>query len=277
MIWDCYLCANFIEVEKQVNFLDGQINYTVSGSGEAVVLLHGFLEDHTIWNNFSDRLSKNYTVITIDLPGFGKSSIFSELHTMDFMAKSVKHVLDKENTKYCVLTGHSMGGYVSLAFASLYPEMLKGFVLFHSQAAADNEEGKINRNRTIDIVKGDHSSFIHAFIPTLFAEKNIPAYPGEIEQLRVVSANTSKEGIVAALAGMRDRDDSLQLISEIEIPVFFIIGKQDSKISLNTVLGQLALPANCEALILDEVGHMGFIEAEEITYLALEHFIERNI
>jgi pimeloyl-ACP methyl ester carboxylesterase len=169
-----------------------------------------------------------------------------------------------------------MGGYVSLAFAALYPEKLNGLVLFHSQAAADNAEGKVNRDRTIEIVKGNHAKFIHSFIPTLFAEKNVNNFSAEIEKLQEVSAKTPSEGIVAALAGMRERNDSLELISEINIPLFFIVGKQDSRISLSVIMNQLSLPRSCEAIILDDVGHMGFIEAEEITYLVLEHFIERN-
>lgn len=262
---------------KQLNFLEGQLNYSIKGKGKAVVLLHGFLEDHSIWKSFSDRLSEKYTVISIDLPGFGKSSVFLNIHSMEFMAKAVKQVLDEENITKSVLTGHSMGGYVSLAFAELYSENLKGLVLFHSQAAADSPEAKINRDRTIEIVNGNHMSFIHSFVPTLFAERNVKAFTKEIAELEVVSTKTPKEGITAALAGMRDRKDSLDLISGIDIPLYFIVGKQDSKIALPLVMEQLSLPKNSEAIILDEVGHMGFLEAEETTYHALESFIERTI
>jgi pimeloyl-ACP methyl ester carboxylesterase len=264
-------------MEKQASYLEGQLNYSLKGSGKAVVLLHGFLEDHSIWINFSDKLSEKFNVISIDLPGFGKSSVFSTLHSMEFMAKAVKHILDEENVDKFILAGHSMGGYVSLAFAKLYPEKLKGLVLFHSQAAADTEEAKTNRNRTIEIVKSDHASFIHSFVPTLFAEKNVAIFSEEIKNLQKVSAKTPTDGIVASLAGMRDRNDSLKLLAEIDIPVYFIAGKQDSKIALPLVMEQLSLPKNSEAIILDEVGHMGFIEAEETTYFALESFIERTI
>ena len=262
---------------KQTIFEDGFISYEVKGSGKAVCLLHGFLEDHSIWNDFMESLSATYTVIAIDLPGFGKSPALSEIHSMDLMARAVKAVLESEQINQCIMVGHSMGGYVLLAFAQLFDKMLKGLVLFHSQAAADTEEGKLNRDRTIEIVKGSHASFIHAFIPSLFAEANVERFSKEIENLQTVSASTKPEGIVAALAGIKKRDDSLELLSSLDIPVFFIIGKQDSKISLDDVINQLTYPSNCEALILDNVGHMGFIEAEDITYLALEHFIERNI
>ena len=263
-------------MEKQTAFKNGKINYTIEGNGSAVVLLHGFLEDLGMWANFSKLLSAKYKVIAIDLPGFGKSSVFDKTHQLHFMADAVHAVLENEQVENCIMTGHSMGGYVTLAFAEKYAKKLKGLVLFHSQAAADNKEAKTNRDRTIEIVRGNHASFIHAFIPSLFAEANVEKYAKEINILEAVSLNTSTDGITAALAGMRDRQDSTGLLKELECPVFFIIGKKDSKIDLNTVVKQLSLPKNCEALILEDVGHMGFIEAENITYLALEHFIERN-
>jgi len=263
-------------MEKQLKFENGQLNYSLKGDGKVVALLHGFLEDLSIWNDFSNKLSDKYKVLSIDLPGFGKSSVFSETHTMEFMAKAVYHILDSENVDTCVLCGHSMGGYVSLAFAELFPKKLRGLVLFHSQAAADSDEAKANRNRTIEIVNSNHSEFIHAFIPTLFAGKNVEIFSDEIERLQTVSAKTKKEGITAALSGMKDRKDSRKLISEADYPVYFIVGKQDSKIALPLITEQIKLPKNAEAILLENVGHMGFIEAREITYKAFKHFIERN-
>ncbi len=110
----------------------------------------------------------------------------------------------------------------------------------------------------------------------MFAEDNVDTFKNEILELQAVSAQTSAEGIVAALAGMRDREDSFELLRQLNIPVLFIIGKQDSRITLDNIMPQLELPANCEALILDGVGHMGFIESEDLTYATLEHFAERN-
>lgn len=263
-------------MEKQVQFQNGSIHYRKKGSGSAVVLLHGFMENHTIWNDFSDALSRNYLVIDIDLPGHGESDNFGEVHSMDLMAESVAAVLDQEKVNRCIMVGHSMGGYVTLAFARKYEERLNGMVLFHSQAAADDEQGKINRNRTIDIVKGDHGSFIHAFVPTLFCEDTVDEFSREIERLTEQSMKMSVQGITAALAGMRDRHDSRDLLAMLNVPVFFIIGKKDAKIPLEKILDQLPLPANSEALILDNIGHMGFLESRDLTLKALEHFVERN-
>jgi pimeloyl-ACP methyl ester carboxylesterase len=264
-------------MEKWIAFEKGKISYSVKGEGPVVVLLHGFLEDKSIWDRFADQFSSSYKVIAIDLPGFGQTSVFDKVHSMPFMANTVFSVLSDEGVDKCIMVGHSMGGYVTLAFASSYPDKLKGLVLFHSQAAADSQEARVNRERTIEVVQGDHYSFINAFIPSLFAEGNVKEFEKEIGILKKISEGTAQAGTVAALAGMRDRPDSLGLLEKLEVPVFFIIGKQDSRIDMEQMLHQLTLPHNCEALILDGVGHMGFLEAADITYLAIEHFIERNL
>ncbi|NOX84513.1 MAG: alpha/beta hydrolase [Chlorobi bacterium] len=264
-------------MEKHIKFRGGKLNYRITGQGSGLVFLHGFLEDHTIWNDFADRLSDRFTVIQVDLPGFGKSDVIDDIHTMTLMASAVKHVMDEEEMDQCVMTGHSMGGYVSLAFADLFPDKLKGLVLFHSHAAADDEQGRKNRDRTIEIVKKDHKNFIISFIPLLFAVENVERFSKEIKQLQKLAVKTSAEAVMAALAGMRDREDRRKLLENLDVPVLFIIGKQDSRIPLDVVMPQVSLPKNCEAIILDNVGHMGFIEAEGLTYASLEHFIERNL
>jgi len=259
-------------MEKQLKVKNHTVNYSVLGSGPALVLLHGFLESMAIWDDFANALSKTNKVITIDLPGFGKTDIFSENHSMELMADTVEAVLENENIKYCLLAGHSMGGYVSLAFANKYAHRLKGLVLFHSHAAADDEQVRINRDRTIEIVKKNHKDFIAGFIPLLFAEQNIEKFAGKIEELKSISLKTSAEGVTAALAGMRDREDHTALLKQLDIPVLFIVGKQDSRIPIEKILPQIALPKHAEALILDEVGHMGFVEARKQTLRTLAHF-----
>lgn len=263
-------------MEKVISFEKGELCYTIEGEGPVVVLLHGFLEDHSIWNSFAGKLASKFKVITVDLPGFGKSSVFNDTHTMQFMANAVYYILIEENIDHCVMAGHSMGGYVTLAFADLYPDKVTGIILFHSHAAADDEEAKQNRDRTINIVQRDHLGYVNSFIPLLFAEKNVKHFENEIDELKKRAAKISHEGVIAALAGMRDREDRIGFLKKLEIPVFFIIGKQDSRIPFKKIISQLEAPQNCEALIVDDVGHMGFIESEDLTFSAIEHFVERN-
>jgi len=245
------------------------------GSGSTVVLLHGFLEELSIWNDISQKLSLTNQVIAIDLPGFGKSGSISETHSMNLMAEVVNEILLSECVSVCIIIGHSMGGYIALAFAELFPKKISGLVLFHSQASADDCEAKKNRDRTIEIVNNNHSKFISSFIPLLFTETNVGKYKVEIEHLTKVSLQTKDEGIIASLRGMRDRKDHIELLKELKIPILFIVGKQDSRIPLEKINQQISLPRISEALILDNVGHMGFIEAKDITFASIASFIER--
>jgi pimeloyl-ACP methyl ester carboxylesterase len=261
---------------KHLSLENGSVFYKLKGNGPSVVFLHGFLEDHSIWDYFVKKLSANYQVLAVDLPGSGKSSVFDTIHTMEFMAETVNLILEKEKITEYILVGHSMGGYVALELAEKYPEKLNGIVLFHSHASADDEQGKINRNRTIEVVKKNHKDFINSFIPLLFAEKNLQLYSKEIANLQEIASKTSAEGIIASLGGMRDRKDRTAMLAQLDEPVFFILGKNDSRIQIDKTVAQISIPKNCEALILDGVGHMGFIEAHETTFLALEHFIERD-
>lgn len=262
-------------MEKQIIWQGKQINYLVEGEGQPVVLLHGFLENLHVWDGFIRFLKPNFKILAVDLPGFGKTSVFGDNHNMAFMAEAVKAVLDAENIAQTVLVGHSMGGYVSLAFAKKFPELLQGMVLFHSHAAADNEEGKRNRTRTIEVVKKDHKDFIAQFIPLLFAKENVPHFSEKISHLREMSYQTTAQGVTAALVGMSDREDSLELLKKLNFPVFFVVGKQDSRIPMEKILPQLSLPSHAEVIILDKTGHMGFVENPEKIFPVLTDFLKR--
>jgi pimeloyl-ACP methyl ester carboxylesterase len=258
-----------------LKFENKSIFYQLKGTGETIVLLHGFLETSAIWTNFVHSLSIHFKTIIIDLPGFGNSSVFSQTHTMAFMAKSVKAVLDHLNITSCVMAGHSMGGYVALAFAKKHPDKLKGLCLFNSQAAADSAEAKSNRDRTIEIIEHNKLGFIRSFIPDLFAESNQKIYNSQIEELKRDASKTTKEGIIAALRGMKERSDARLMLKKFHKPVLFIAGKRDKRISSSTVLEQAGLPFHSEVLLLENVGHMGFIEAKEITLDVLKTFSHR--
>ena len=263
--------GNFMKFKGQ------QIHYTDAGKGKAVVLLHGFTESLRIWDHFAGVLSKDYRVIRVDLPGHGSTPVMAEIHSMSLMAEVVKSVLDGLHIDRCIMAGHSMGGYVTLEFASRFPDMLSGFCLFHSHAAADTGEAARNRERTVEIVKRNRKSFIMQFIPDLFAKTNVEKYLDAIEALQLQALETPDGGIVAALRGMKERHSHLQTLIDSKVPVLFIAGKQDSRIPVQTVMAQAILPEHAEVLILGGVGHMGFIEARDETLEMLKGFIQRSV
>ena len=259
-------------MEKQIIYKNSSINYTDKGEGDAIVFLHGFLESLKIWNDFSVELSKKFRVICIDLPGFGKSDLISETHTMELFAEVVKSVLENLNIEKCTMFGHSMGGYTALAFAEKYSEMLNGISLFHSKTTPDSDKIKENRLRTIEIVKLNRKGFINQFISDLFAPANVEKFHSEIEQLKENGRQTTKEGVIAALKGMKERTGKLKFIINTELPIQFIVGKQDSRIPFNDILTQAALPKFSEIIILGNAGHMAYIEEKDITLKAVRCF-----
>jgi pimeloyl-ACP methyl ester carboxylesterase len=260
---------------KSILFKDKKIFYADSGKGKTIVLLHGFTESSKMWDSFRDQLAKSYRVIVIDLAGHGKSESVEPVHTMELQAEVVHEVLKQRKVKKCLMIGHSMGGYTTLAFASKYPGMLKGICLFHSHPFPDSPEARKNRNRAIRVVEQDKFGFLTGYITSLFAEGSRRRFKKKIDVLVKHAAEIPKEGIIAALAGMKVRKNQSALLKSINVPVLFIIGLKDSKAPLDRLWKMVSLPTQSECLILRNIGHMGYIEAPEETLSMLKGFARK--
>jgi len=260
-----------------IKFQKKSINYTDAGKGKTIVLLHGFTESLKIWTSFVTRLSKKYRVITIDLPGHGKSDCIGKIHSMELMAEVVFTVLKKLKAGKCLMAGHSMGGYVTLAFAAKYPEMLRGICIFHSHCFSDTGAEKENRNRTIAIVNQDKFSYVAQFIPSLFPVEIHKKFSGQIERLIRRASKMTNEGVVAAIEGMKIREDQSDVLKNTTLPVLFILGQKDSRAPAARIWEMISLPAVSETLLLRECGHMGYIEAPDETFNSLICFIRKHL
>jgi len=257
-----------------IEYLGQQIHFTDFGNGKTITMLHGFMESIEIWGDFATTLSNNHRVICIDLPGHGKSGSWDEIHTMDFMAEVVHVVLSHLGiTKTCMI-GHSLGGYVTLSFAQHFPDFLSGYSLFHSTPFPDTEERKINRERQIEFVKQGKKDLVYnVLIPNTYAEYNLTKFAKEIEFGKDIAKRMTDQGIFAALGGMKIRPDRSFVIEELPIPFLFILGLGDKIISSDILQ---KLPMNEEyssTLILENSGHMGFIEEHEKSLSAIDKFV----
>lgn len=261
---------------KFTPFKNGQVAYTDQGKGRAIVFLHGFLESHEIWKDYAKELSKRYRVVCIDLPGHGRSDCFGYIHSMELMADAVNAVLECLLLRKVFVVGHSMGGYTGLAFAEKYPDKIRGLCLFHSTAAADSEERKANRDRALALVKQNHKKFVSSVIPFWFAKENREFYKEEIKELKAIALKNPKQGIAAAIEGMKIRMDREMVLKFSSFYLFYIIGKKDETIPYETVKSQTTLPNDCEYLILENAGHMGFIEAKEQCLKALKKYAAKT-
>ena len=257
---------------KYADFRNTKVRYSDKGKGRVIVLLHGFLESLEIFDEFSEKLSKRFRVISIDLPGHGQTPAIGYVHSMELMAECVKLVLDSLTLRKYVVVGHSMGGYVALAFAELFPQNVSGLCIFHSTAMPDSEEKKKDRERVMQIVKKDHTQFVSDLIPKLFAQENISLLKKEVVKAKQIALTTPKEGIVSALRGMKERPSRELVLKNAMFPILFIIGKQDAILAWENLLLLTSLPKRSFNIILEHSGHMGFYEALDETFKALRKF-----
>lgn len=247
--------------------------YAQYGEGFPVVVLHGFCENKTLWTDVAARLSASFTVITPDLPGFGDSTDNQHYASIDAMADEVYQLLQSLQTESCVLIGHSLGGYVALAFAEKYPQMLKGLGLFHSTAFADSEEKKHTRNKTADFIdKQGTAAFAGNYVPPLFYKGRHEALAGPMEAARNMLINTPKETAVAAIKAMRDRPDRTHVLRESACPVLFIVGQADQAVPFEASKALVFMPKHSLMQALAETAHMGMYERPQETYVAVENF-----
>ncbi|MDP4281140.1 MAG: alpha/beta hydrolase [Bacteroidota bacterium] len=259
---------------KSIVFKEKKIFYDLSGKGKTVVLLHGFTETHKVWDFFIKKLSENYQVLAIDLPGHGKSETVAEVHTMELMADVVQKVLKHCSVRKCIMFGHSMGGFITLAFAEKYPNMLRGIGLLNSHAFEDSPEGKNNRDRTIDLVKADKFSYMSQFIPQLIAEKNREKLKKKIDKLVRKANEMNPEGIIAAQAGMKLRPSRLQVLADAKVPVLFVIGLQDTRMPVDRAWEMIRQPKVSSTLVLRDVAHIASLEAPKETLRAVRTFLK---
>ena len=251
------------------------IRYEDSGEGFPVVMLHGYLESLNIWDDFACKLSEKYRVITIDIPGHGESGVIGEVHSMDKMAEMLNKVLDELGIKKCVLIGHSMGGYVTLAFLEHHPEKLAGFSLFHSKPQADSEEAANNRERQIHLIdEGKKEAVYNSGVPVRFADDNLQSLSDEVAYAKKMAFDMPDEGVKALLRGMKERPDREKLLEKTNLPFLFILGKKDNLIPYPDILDDTALPANTQIEVLENSGHMGFIEEPKESLQIISNFVD---
>lgn len=260
---------------KTSKYKNQTVSFIDKGKGRVVVLLHGYLGSSRIWESKIDQLSKSYRIIAIDLPGHGATDNFGYAHSMELMAKCVKSVLDNLRLKKYVIVGHSMGGYVALAFADLFPDNLKGICLYHSTAYADSEEKKKDRLRAIEVVKKDRNIYTKATIKNLFATKNLKYLKEEISFATAIAKATNKQGIIAALHGMKDRPSRDLILGLVEYPIMMVIGELDNVLNYQQLLEQFKLIKNGTLLYLEHDGHFGFLESPKLSNKTLRSFIRK--
>ena len=233
--------------------------FEVEGKGKSFVFLHGFLENHLIWNNLRKNLEKDAQIVTIDLPGHGNSAVMDEIATMETMADAVIEVLDELNIAQATFIGHSMGGYVTCALADLYPERVENIVLINSSTLPDDDAKKNQRLRACETAKKNFNALVSFSMPTLFAAHHRDNFIEELKFVKEIALKTPIEGICAALKGMRERPDRSSILYDYKGGIYIIVGMNDETVNPELFLTLIPDLPNIHLYKFDG-GHMAFIE-----------------
>jgi pimeloyl-ACP methyl ester carboxylesterase len=280
---------------KEIQIAGKKIIYRVIGSGKPVILIHGFGEDGEVWHNQVEYLRDRFQLIVPDLPGSGRSEMIDDM-SMEGMAEVIKSIYDvecripglqeeklaqpeskvppSEGFRAAVLIGHSMGGYITLAFMESYWNHVSAFGLFHSSAFADGEEKIATRRKGIEFIQQKGAfEFLKTATPNLFSPVSKDKKPELIAKQVAASDNFLPAALVSYYEAMIKRPDRTDILRKATVPVLFIMGKYDAAIPLEDGLKQCHLPEKSYIHILHESGHMGMLEEAGNSNLILDKFL----
>ncbi len=255
-----------------INYKNTTVHYTSVGKGNSIVFLHGFLENLNMWYKISPNFLQSNQVICIDLLGHGKTGNLDNIHSMEEQAYLIKFVLNHLMLRDYILIGHSMGGYISLAFAELFPQNIKGICLMNSTALPDTKEKQKNRERGIEAVKYNADLFVKMAIPNLFTEENQIRFDKDIREITKEALQISKQSIIASLEGMKIRNDRTFILRSESFPVMMIISKKDPALDYQSLLDQVK-NTNVHVVEFPD-GHMSHIENKTALIESLKKFIQ---
>ena len=260
----------------------GGVALRVSDSGASesrrvVVLLHGYLENLDVWDDVVPILSPRVRVVAFDLPGHGISEVRGPVHSMEFLAGVVHEALVEMGVAKCTVVGHSMGGYVALALAAAWPEMLDGLVLLSSTPNADSPAKREEREREIAIVEGGKKELLSRTQPGRgFAPENRRRFADRIEDMAEGVMLTEDEGIVALLRGMAERSDMNDMLRALQVPQLFILGRHDEYITPEVADAMIERQPQARVVWLEGSGHNGLVEEPRAAAEAILEFVGVN-
>lgn len=249
----------------------GKIYYEKVGHGPHLSFLHGFCEDHRVWKSIYPGLSKNYSCLLVDLPGFGLSALDIDRPSIKDYAYALHSLYEFLEIKSAILIGHSMGGYIAAEFLHQFPEQSEAIAFIHSTSTADSKEKKESRKKVIEFVKQNGAqAFLKQFYPALVAGKNLATLKSALEDCVKL---TSEKGIIAATYAMMNRNDHQSTLQHCSAPVLFLTGTEDNHFSQEQIYQQAAACTLAQIEVLEGVGHLSMLEAADTCYEKINSFL----
>jgi len=240
---------------EKININGLSLAYDRRGKGTPLVLIHGFPLDHTTWNETAVLLEDTFDLIMPDLRGFGQSTTISEAYAIDDMATDIAGLLDHLGIEKAGIVGHSMGGYVALAFARLHPTHVRGLGLVSSQVLADSPERKQGRYDMAAKVGGNGVGVVaDAMAPKLSADARVQEF------VRDLIMRQSPAGVMGALKAMAEREDSTSLLALLKFAIVILHGNADELIPVDRSREMKAAIVHAEFVELKGIGHMPMME-----------------
>jgi pimeloyl-ACP methyl ester carboxylesterase len=255
-------------------FRGATIAYSVKGKGRAILLIHGFLGAKEVWKDYESRLAKNFKVISIDLPGHGNSDCIGYVHNMELMAECCKNALHHLSIRKAIIVGHSLGGYVSLAFGEKFPDAVLGLILVNSTAKGDSADRKKSRNQLIKMVKKDRLKIVGLLVPSFFSIKNRKT-TWQVKRYLKLAKNCSEQAIIATAEGMKIRKEREIVLKFAPYPYHYIIGKQDSILPWKQLVKETEIGMNGSYSLLEDASHMSLMESKEQVFRIIKSFSKR--
>ena len=247
-----------------VNGVD--LAYVHRGQGTPLVLIHGYPLDHSIWDPILPLLEDTFTVIVPDLRGFGASSGVERTYGMEDYAADIAGLLDHLGVQQAALVGHSMGGYVALAFAKAYPARIRGLGLVSSQAPADPPDRKEGRYKTAADVEEKGVGGVAESMPAKFSSD-----PALQSFSRELIGKQSVSGVAGALKAMAERQDSTELLKGFQMPLVIVHGDADELIPVDRAREIESAVMQARLYVLPGGGHLPMMQAPQETAEALKH------
>jgi pimeloyl-ACP methyl ester carboxylesterase len=249
------------------------LSSTDTGSGAPILLIHGFPFHQQIWEDYVGRLSDSFRVLTVDLPGFGKSPALLSPFNLGQVADTLFSFISSKNLNALSILGHSLGGYVALDMVEKRPELFSSLVLFHSTAYADSDEKKESRTKVVDFVRKNGAlPFTSGFIPPLFADPTHPA----IKKVTQIASQATAEAVIGYTLAMRERKDQIKTLENFKNPTLFLAGESDPGIPVDSIRKQAASCQKPEIHIFEKVAHMGMFEKPAETAAKIKGFLMKS-
>jgi 3-oxoadipate enol-lactonase len=239
------------------------------GQGIPVIFLHGFPFDHTIWQPLVPLLQSEARLILPDLRGFGKSPVTEGVYTMRLLAEDIELLMDRLQIEKAVIVGHSMGGYVTLAFAQAYPNRLSGLGLLATQSAADNAERRQSRYKAAEAVHHKGARVVaSSMVNTLTPRQEL------VQPITDLIMRAHPQGIVGSLKGMAERPDLTGELSNIQVPAVVLAGKSDQLMPLERAETLAQMLPKGWLVEIPNAGHMLMMEDPQAVASSLRQVIQ---